>query len=566
MTAAAARPAPPAAHGAAAPAGASRTGRAAGGALTGTWRLLAFMLRRDRIRLPAWVLGLTALLAYFGLALGLVLDETALASFAAFAATPVMALIGGPGYGFDEITTARFLVGLYGGYLMIGTALMSITTVSRHTRVEEQTGRAELVRASAVGRHAPLAAALILTALMNTAATCMMTLAFVASPAEPGSPTAALLFACSIGAVGLVFAGVAAVTVQLTPFARAASGIAGAALAAAFIVRGLGDMSAQQGGDLGWLTWLSPFGWSQQTAPLTLDRWWPLLVSLGAAAILAAAGFALQSRRDLAAGILPDRLGSPAAPGWLRGPFSLALRLQRSTLIWWSFGMLAGGVTLGTFVRPMAENASGMPEQILLVIGGTEGLVDGYLGFMGVYFAIMIAVSAIVAVQGLRGEEQGVRTEPVLAASVSRPAWLLAWTAVAALGALGMLALAGLGNGLGAGLATGDWDLLGPVVLGHVVHAPAVWLLLGISVALYGLTPRLLGLTWAVFVWSTLLGFFGEMLDLDEAVLATSVFRHVGQYPAEEIEWAAVGLLTAIAAVLVAVGAMGFRRRDLITA
>ncbi len=524
------------------------------------------MLRRDRIRLPGWVLGMTVMLAYFAAALGFVLDEEALASFAALAATPVMALIGGPGYGFDEITTGRFLVGLYGGYLMIGAALMSITTVSRHTRVEEQTGRAELVRAGAVGRHAQLAAALMLAALMNVLMTCLMTAVFYVSPAEPGSLATSLLFACSVGATGFVFAGVAAVAVQLSPFARTASGAAGAVLAASFIVRGIGDMSAMQGGGLDWLSWLSPLGWSQQAAPLTLDRWWRLLISLAATAALAAAGFALQSRRDLAAGMLPDRLGPPVASAWLRGPLSLAFRLQRSTLLWWSFAMVAGGLTLGAFVRPMAENAAGMPEQILAVIGGTAGMIDGYLGFMGIYFAIMVSVYAIVAVQGLRSEELGIRAEPVLATSVSRSGWLLSWTAVTAIGALCLLALAGVGNGVGAGLATGDWDLLGPTLLGHVAHAPAVWLLLGVAVALYGLAPRLLGAGWVVLAWSALLSFFGEMLGLNETILTASVFRHVGQFPAEDLSWHAIATLTALAAALVAVGAQRFRGRDLITA
>jgi ABC-2 type transport system permease protein len=139
---------------------AHRGAASSGGSLAGTGILLRFMLRRDRIWLPAWVLGTTAMLAYFASALGLVLDEESLTSFALFAENPVMALVGGPAYGFDDITAARFLVGMYGAYLMIGAALMSIMTVSRHTRVEEQSGRAELVRAGVVGRHAPLAAAL----------------------------------------------------------------------------------------------------------------------------------------------------------------------------------------------------------------------------------------------------------------------------------------------------------------------------------------------------------------------------------------------------------------------
>lgn len=59
---------------------------------------------------------------------------------------------------------------------------------------------------------------------------------------------------------------------------------------------------------------------------------------------------------------------------------------------------------------------------------------------------------------------------------------------------------------------------------------------------------------------------FGDAMQLDDAVLGTAVFRHVGQYPAQEISWAAVGVLTAITAALTAVGTVGFRRRDQITA
>src|SRR5699024_332933 len=113
--------------------------------------------------------------------------QSALESFADLATNPIMALIGGPGYGFDDITVGRLLVGLYGAYLMIGAALMSILTISRHTRVEEQSGRAELVRAGVVGRHAQLSAALLLTAIMNLTMSLLMAAVFQGSPVEPGS-------------------------------------------------------------------------------------------------------------------------------------------------------------------------------------------------------------------------------------------------------------------------------------------------------------------------------------------------------------------------------------------
>lgn len=428
--------------------------RSLAGSFTGTWALLRLMLRRDRVRFPAWVIGLSMMMVYVAGALGTILDEPALHSFAAFAANPAMALIGGPGYGFEAVTVGKVIVGFYALYLMLGAA-------------------------------------------------------------------------------GLVFAGVAAVTVQLSAYSRAASGIAGAVMAIAFIVRGFGDMSFVQGGNLGWLSWLSPFGWSQQTAPLTLDRWWPLVMSLATATLLTGIGFTLQARRDFASGMLPDRFGAPERATWLGSPLALAFRLQQATLLWWSFALLLSGIAFDAFAQPMAKNAAGLPDDILVIFGGTEGMIEGYLGFMAVFSAIFVSVFAILTVQQVRTAEQSGRAEHVLATAVSRNAWLLSWVTVAALGAIWLLALAGLGEGLGAAISTGDWGLVGGGALGHLAQTPAVWALIGLAAVLYGWAPRLMGLTWAAFAYATGLAMFGDVLQLSDAVLNSSVFRLIGQYPAQ---------------------------------
>src|SRR5699024_6545782 len=413
--------------------------------LIGTLKLLAFMLRRDRIRLPLWVFGLSLMMLYFANALGTVLTDEALTSMAALASSPMFALIGGPGYGFDSITVGKIIVGVYSVYIMIGAALMSILTISRHTRVEEQSGRAELIRANIIGRHAPLAAALILVALMNLLLVGLLAVIFQFSAIEVDSFQSSLLLASSIGSAGLFFAGVTAVTAQISAYSRTASGIAGVVLAVSFVVRGLGDMSFVQGGNLGWMSWLSPLGWAQQTAPLTLDRWWPLIISLLVTTFLIALSFVLQTRRDLDAGLLPDRLGEATAPTWLRNSLTFAFLLQRSTLLWWSFALLLGGLIFGAFVQPMAENAEGMPPEIMIVFGGSDKMVEGYLGFMGLYFAIMSAIYAILAAQSLRTEEEMVRTETLLAAGISRKGWLESWALVTMLGSLILQTLAGFG-------------------------------------------------------------------------------------------------------------------------
>src|SRR5690606_28098625 len=73
----------------------------------------------------------------------------------------------GPGYGRDAITIERYVTGVYGIFFFIGAALMSILLVARHTRADEQAGRADLVRSNPVGPQATLGAAMAVAAGAN---------------------------------------------------------------------------------------------------------------------------------------------------------------------------------------------------------------------------------------------------------------------------------------------------------------------------------------------------------------------------------------------------------------
>src|SRR5204863_181177 len=62
---------------------------------------------------------------------------------------------------------------------LILAAVMSMLTVVRHTRTEEETGRLELIGATVVGRYAPLTAALLTAVLANVAAALLVALGLV---------------------------------------------------------------------------------------------------------------------------------------------------------------------------------------------------------------------------------------------------------------------------------------------------------------------------------------------------------------------------------------------------
>ena len=276
-------------------------------ALAGTGSLTWLALRRDRFKLPAYVLGLALLT--LGMLAGIggqnrqaLVDEAEL-----FASTPALRIFGVASGASEGATT------MIRGYLLLAVlaALMSALSVVRHTRQNEETGRAELVGAAVVGRHAGLAAALGITVGANIALAAAIGLAgIVAGQPTVGSFTAGM----ATGALGIVFAAVAAVTVQLSSTTRGASGLAAAILGLAFVVSGVGNMLGHADASglrlvSAWPAWLSPMGWGQQMRPFGGDNWWPLL--------LCALAFVVSSARRACSppGATSEAASSPSGAG-----------------------------------------------------------------------------------------------------------------------------------------------------------------------------------------------------------------------------------------------------------
>ncbi len=81
--------------------------------------------------------------------------------------SPAALAMTGPGRYLSDYTAGAMLGHQLLGFTAVLVGLMSVLTVTRHTRDEEETGRAELVRSAVVGRHAHLAAALGVAAVAN---------------------------------------------------------------------------------------------------------------------------------------------------------------------------------------------------------------------------------------------------------------------------------------------------------------------------------------------------------------------------------------------------------------
>ncbi len=523
-------------------------------ALTGTVTLARFALRCDRIRIPVWLTAIGVLvLATASSIRGLYPTQASLDSAAAVVEGNAAAIVAnGPVQGLDTVG-GRIAFEL-GSFTAVLIALMSLLLVARHTRTEEETGRTELVRAGAVGRHAPTVAALLVVAVAVVLAGGVV----AAGLAAQGLPvTGSVALGVSLASVGLVFAGVAAVAAQLTEHARTATGIGLAVLGAAFVLRAAGDV-----GD-GTLSWLSPIGWGQAIRPFAGELWWPLLLPAAATALLVAAAFVLGARRDVGFGLVPTRPGRPAARGGLLRPVGLALRLQRGLLLAWASGVFLVGLAYGSVGRDIeqfvADNAALADA---LRTSGSGDITDSFFGTALLVLALIGSGFAIQATLRLRAEEGAGRAEPVLAAGVGRARWAGSHLTVALLGSGTVVAAGGLGTGVGFGLATGEVAEVPRLLGAALVHVPPVWVLVGVTAALFGLVPRLAALAWAALAVAVVGGMFGPLLGLPGWLLDASPFQHVPALPAAELAVAPLLVLGAVAAVLLAGGLAGFRRRD----
>ncbi|WP_235037271.1 ABC transporter permease [Actinomadura sp. K4S16] len=531
--------------------------------LTGTGGLVRLILRRDRFLLPSWVIVLALIPINFVAATESLYPTAAerLKYAQTTGTNPTFLALYGPLYdsGLGGIIAQR------SGFLPVVVALISALTVVRHTRTEEEAGRRELLGATVTGRGAGLAAALIVTMAADLALGALLTAGLVAQ----GLPFAgSLAFGLQLAAAGCVFAAVAGVTAQLSEGAGAARGTAIAALGAAFVVRMAADVGGA-GNGLSWLGWLSPLGWENRLRAYGGERWWTLaLVAALTAALVAAAGV-LSARRDVGAGVLPPKLGPADAPRLLSGPLGLGWRLQSRALYGWLAGFAALGVVYGAVAGGVGDMVKDNPdlEKIFTRLGGQGGITDAYFASIVGMLGLIASAYAVSATLRLRTEETGQRAEPLLATPVGRLRWAAGHLVFALLGPVALLAVAGLAAGLAHGLDTGDPGRVVPRVLGAALaQLPAVWLVAAIALALFGLAPRITAAaSWAAVGVFAVVTLFGAGLGLDQWALDVSPFSHVPKLPGHEFTPAPLVWLLAVAAVLSALGLVGFRRRDLST-
>lgn len=539
-------------------------------ALVGTNKLLKLSLRIDRIKLPVWIVAAFAMTILTTSTLMSTYDTVPkrIAYATATAPSAVTRLIGGaitgPSIGEISIIETFMLTSLF-------VVLINVFLITRHTRQNEESGRSEVFGSMEVGRQASLTSALILAAVVNIVLTGAIFLSYAAIGYETSG---ALLYSAGLGLLGLVFAGIAAITSQLFESTRTANGSASLLFGFFFIVKGVGDAFGSVNPDrlsatTSWMSWMSPLGWVTNAEPFAAEKWWVLWLLFGCSLVLIALAYALLARRDVGSSIFMPRLGRAKAQPRLLRRFGVAWRLNRGSFIGWTLALAATGAMLGAVADDFADIINSNPEmqEILASIGGGSDVTNIMFSAMFTIVGLTVAAYALQTLVRMKNEETSGRLEVMLSTKLSRVSWLTTQTIFTLIAAAVILCISGIVAGATYGLIDGN-------VLKHttelglsiLVHMPAVAVVVGVSLVIFGLLPRrFTALSWLFLTACLVIYQLGPLLELPQWLMNLSPFSHTPAAPAADIVVKPLIILSALALGLCVSGIILFRRRDVIT-
>lgn len=523
----------------------------AGSPITGLGSLVRIALRRDRIRLGVWIIVLTATMVYTPAAIQMAYpDDLARLSRVEMLKTPAGMMLGGPMFGGNETDLGAMMANELMLTLIVATSILAILTVIRHTRAEEESGAAELVLSSVVGRYARTAAALVVVAGVNAVLAVTMTTAMAATGLNLLDTAAMCL---GVTAVATLFGAVAAVTAQLWRQSRTAIGAAMGLLALAALVRGVGDVIDHSGSAL---SWLSPIAWAQQMRSFVDLRWWPLALLVAVTLTLVGLAAVLERSRQYDAGTFASTGDHPGARP-VRDVLGLHLTLQRGALIGWGVGLFLAGLTFGSMTESLLD--AGQDNELIGRMLAAQGN-DGVYTTMTQFLAAAATGYVASAVLRVYADEQSGIGETVLAGSVSRWRWLLSAVAAAVLGSAVLMVLAGLGNGLGAGITLGEPGTVLRLTAAGLAYVPAMAVIAG--VAAVAVAVRHPWIAWLAVTFVVLALYLGALLRLPRWLIEASP---VGRTTApSDVPVTALVVMVAAAAALTTLAGWVYRHRDAI--
>ncbi|MFT4246145.1 MAG: hypothetical protein QM571_06490 [Micrococcaceae bacterium] len=537
---------------------------------TGVKELIILILKRERIKLPIWILAISLSLVSM---VPLLKDtygstDSLTVLYKTVSTNPALVFLAGPieAPTFGALMTLETM--LWWG---LAIAFMNTIFIIRHTRQNEETGALELVLSARVHRFAGLIAAIIVAFFANLILTLIIGAGLAVTDVDWKDGNG-WLYAIALGLFGFVWAVFASIAAQLVESARSANSILASLIGVGFVLRGVGDFLGKSNSqgllESKWPSYLTPFGWLELTHALTSAKWSALWVFVVVAIVLMPVGFLLLVNRDLGSGAIAARKGKSRASVFLRTPLGLTWKLQQNIFIGWLVAVIAMVATIGFLVPQVSNIYESSPGivQMIEAMGGSDAMIPAFISAMLGIVVLMVLAYVLQALSKLRGEESNGHLEVLLSTKLSRLQWFALHTIVALVGGAIMLAISGwlMAASVNAGSDNLHADI-GKYTISGLQYWPILALFTGFYILLFGIFPKATGaVTWLYYGFVVFATWLAPMLKLKQWVMDLSPMSHIASAPAEAIKGEPQLVITGISIALIAIGTYAWRNRDVL--
>ncbi len=525
----------------------------------GTFKLLSLILRRERIKLAAWTVGIFALTLSVAFAYPeLFPSSEQQAVMAQLMENPAMVAMFGKPFGIETPSPASLFAIEMNVFMLATTAVMSILMMTRYTRGDEEDGTLELIKSFPVGRIANITAATLYVIFANLLIGSLIGLGLALFAHSSFTWSGSFVFGFSLAFSGIVFAGFAALFAQLTENTRTALTFSFSALGFFYILRAFGDVSAA------WLSYLSPLGLLHRTETFVNNFVWPLFVSALIALLLFAFAYALNNRRDVGSGLFKAKNGRSDASGMLKTPLGLSLRLLRTSIITWIVVIFILGVSYGSIFGDLTaffDSNQQLQDLIPETLGGS--LEAQFLSTVMSVIVVTATLGALMVMVKLSSEEKKGRTLGLYANTLSRSRLFMTYVGVGLGASIVFLFFGILGMYAASSSVMDDAFSFYTVFISGFAFYPAMVTFLGLGALVMGISPLKTWILWLYLTFAFILLYFGNMLDFKEWMLNMSPYEYMPRMPIEDARPFTASLIVFLGVILGFMGFTFYRKRDL---
>ncbi len=525
----------------------------------GTFKLLGLILRRERIKLVAWTVGIFALTLAVAFAYPeLFPSAEQQAVMAQLMENPAMIAMFGKPFGIETPSPASLFAIEMNVFMLATTGVMSILMMTRYTRGDEEDGTLELIKSFPIGRIANIVAATLYVILANLLIGVLIGFGLALFAHSSFTWAGSFVFGLSLAFSGIVFAGFAALFAQLTENTRTALTFSFSTLGFFYILRAFGDVSAP------WLSFISPLGLLHRTETFVNNYTWPLWIALMLALLLFAFAYHLNNRRDVGSGLFKAKEGKKEASKFLKTPSGLALRLLRTSIITWIIVIFILGITYGSIFGDLTaffDSNQQLQDLIPDTLGGS--LEAQFLSTVMSVMVVAATLGALMILVRLTGEERKGRTLQLYANNLSRARLFLTYVFVGFITSLVLLFFGVLGMYVASASVMDEPFSFYTVFISGFAFYPAIFAFLGLGALIMGLSSTKTWLLWLYLTFAFILLYFGNMLDFKEWMLNMSPYEYMPRMPIEDAKPLTAAVITLLGIIAGFVGFTVYQKRDL---